>query len=77
MGSMEWQKVRVPLLERLALLDLAERRGETEEQALKRVIREAVRADCLRPEAPRTDRELQAEGEHGAEVARERPEAQP
>jgi len=56
---MEWQKVRVPLLERLALLDLAERRGETEEQALKRVIREAVRADCLRPEATQKRPEAQ------------------
>ena len=45
-GSTEWQKVRIPLLERLALLDLAERRGETEEEALQRIIREAVRAEC-------------------------------
>ena len=47
MRTMEWQKLRIPLLERLALLDLAERRGESEEEALQRVIREAVRAECL------------------------------
>ena len=49
MGA-DYQKVRVPLLERLALLDLAERRGQSEEETLQSIIREAVRAECLRPE---------------------------
>ena len=43
-----WQKIRVPLLERLALLDLAERRGQTEEEALSRIIREAVKRECVK-----------------------------
>jgi hypothetical protein len=42
-----WQKLRVPLLERLALADLAQRRGESEEATLARVIREAVQRECL------------------------------
>lgn len=59
MGGMEWQKLRVPLLERLALLDLAERRGESEEEALKRIIRDAVRVECLGSERVRVDGETQ------------------
>jgi hypothetical protein len=38
-----WQKIRLPLLERLALAELAERRGESEEIVLARLVREAVR----------------------------------
>ena len=43
-----WQKLRVPLLERLALSDMAYRRGETEEEALARCIREACIRECQR-----------------------------
>ncbi len=55
MGSVEWQKVRIPLLERLALLELAEGRGESEEETLKRIIRGAVRAECMRPKHRQTE----------------------
>lgn len=41
-----WQRLRVPLLERLALADLAQRRGQTEEETLAAVIREAVMREC-------------------------------
>jgi len=64
MGSMEWQKLRVPLLERLALLDLAERRGESEEETLKRIIRDAVRAECSHSEHRQGDRVPQPEKVH-------------
>ena len=43
---MTLKRVHVPVLERLALADLADRRGETEEEALARIIREAVRREC-------------------------------
>jgi len=46
-----WQRLRVPLLERLALADLAQRRGQTEEEALASVIREAVMRECAGGEA--------------------------
>lgn len=40
-----WQKIRLPLLERLALADLAERRGQSEEYTLAQLVREAVKAE--------------------------------
>ena len=46
--SVSWQKLRVPLMERLALADLAQRWGESEEETLARIIREAVRRECAR-----------------------------
>ena len=45
--SVGWQRLRVPMLERLALLDLALRRGLNEEETLARCIRDAVRKDCV------------------------------
>jgi len=42
------QKLRVPLLERLALADMALRRGESEEECLARIIHEAVWLECAR-----------------------------
>ena len=60
--SVSWQKLRVPLLERLALLDLAERRGETEEEALARLIHEAVAAECVR-ETTKPSERTEAVGE--------------
>jgi len=46
MTGVSWQRLRVPLLERLALADMAQRRGESEEAVLARIIRDAVRAEC-------------------------------
>jgi hypothetical protein len=43
--GLNWQKVRIPLMERLALADMAERRGVSEEQMLSDVIRQAVKHD--------------------------------
>jgi plasmid stability protein len=39
------QKVRVPWLERLALLDLSEQRGQSEEETLRDIIRAAIRRE--------------------------------
>jgi len=47
--SVSWQRVRVPLLERLLLAELAERRGESEEATLTEIIREAAIQEALRP----------------------------
>lgn len=41
--SVSWQKLRVPLMERLALMDMAERLGKSEEDTLKLIIRDAVK----------------------------------
>jgi hypothetical protein len=41
--SVAWQKLRVPLMERLALADMAERSGKTEEEMLACIIRDAVK----------------------------------
>ena len=49
--SVNLQKVRIPLLERLALLDMAERRGVSEEQALARLIRDAACRELIAPAA--------------------------
>jgi len=38
-----YQRMRVPVLERLALLALAEQRGVSEEEALVAIIRDAVK----------------------------------
>ncbi|HUX23648.1 MAG TPA: hypothetical protein VMV87_03445 [Burkholderiales bacterium] len=48
MARVGWQRLRVPLMERLALDDMASRRGESEEEALARLIREAVMRDLAR-----------------------------
>jgi len=45
--NVSWQRVRVPLLERLALLELADTRGISEEEALSQVIREAVKREIV------------------------------
>jgi hypothetical protein len=52
--SVGWQKIRVPLLERLVLLDLATRWDVSEEEALRRVIADAARREVLaeRPSEP-------------------------
>ncbi len=41
------QKLHVPLLLRVVLLELAERRGQTEEQVLESLIRDAVKRELL------------------------------
>ena len=38
-----YERMRVPVLERLALLALAEQRGVSEEEALVAIIRDAVK----------------------------------
>ena len=40
-----WQRIRLPLMERLALAELAERRQEPEETVLARLVREAVKRE--------------------------------
>jgi hypothetical protein len=51
--TVNWQKLRVPLMERLALAEMAEKRGKSEEELLAELIREAVKRDlvhgCDRP----------------------------
>lgn len=44
---MSLSKIQVPVLERVALSLLAERRGEPEGVTLTRIIREAVRRDLV------------------------------
>ncbi len=56
---MTLQKVHVPMLERLALADLAQRRGESEEQTLASIIREAVRRECQQARGPEQPQEGQ------------------
>ena len=51
-----WQKIRVPLLERVVLLDLATRWGVSEEEALRRVIADAARREVLTDPQRPTDR---------------------
>jgi len=42
-----WTRVKLPPLERVALAGLAEKRGEPDEVALVRLIREAVRRELM------------------------------
>jgi predicted transcriptional regulator len=46
--SVGWQKLRVPLLERLVLLEIAERTNRTKEEVLREAIRELARRELLR-----------------------------
>ncbi len=46
--SIGWQKLRVPIMERLALADMAARRDRSEEEMLVELIREGVKADLTR-----------------------------
>lgn len=39
---MTWQKVHVPFVERAVLLELSQRWGATEEEALRRILRDAA-----------------------------------
>jgi len=51
--AISWQRLRVPLLERLALADLAERKGVSEEELLRQIIREALlRELASKPQEP-------------------------
>jgi hypothetical protein len=43
--SVSWQRIKLPLLERLALAELAEKRGESEEAVLCTIVRDAVKAE--------------------------------
>lgn len=52
--SANLHRLRVPLLFRLALLDLAERRKQTEEEVLESIIRDAIRRELLtEPDQPK------------------------
>lgn len=53
--GVNWQKIRIPIMERLALADMAARHGKSEEDMLAEVIREAVKHDLVR--CSRADRE--------------------
>ena len=50
--SMTWQKLRVPVMEKLALTDMAVRHGKSEEDLLAELIREAVKRDLSEPTKP-------------------------
>jgi len=45
----KFERIWIAPVERLALLDLAERRGVTEEVALSDLIRDAVKRELLEP----------------------------
>jgi hypothetical protein len=45
MPGIEWQKLRVPLMERLALADMAGRCGKSEDELLAEIIRAAVKTE--------------------------------
>jgi predicted transcriptional regulator len=62
--SVEWQKLRVPLLERLVLMEIAERTGRTEEEVLREAIRELARREVLR-EPARKEQGAREEVRHG------------
>lgn len=51
--SVALQQVRIPLLIRVVLTELAERRGQSEEQVLEDLIRDAVRQELLLSGGPR------------------------
>lgn len=38
-----WQRLRLPLMERLALAELAEKRNQSEEEVLAQLVREEVK----------------------------------
>ncbi len=44
--TVRWQRVRIPPVERLVLADIAQRRGLSDEEALKAIIREAAEKVC-------------------------------
>lgn len=50
-------KVYVPLLLRVALSELAERRGQTEDKVLEDLIRDGVRRELLREDRPQAEKE--------------------
>ena len=45
MMTASWQKIRLPILERLAVADLADRLGKSEEDILIQLIRDAVKRE--------------------------------
>ena len=62
--SVSWQRLRVPLLERLVLMEIAERTGRTEEEVLCEAIRELARCEVLR-EPARKEQGAREEVRHG------------
>jgi hypothetical protein len=50
--SGQFQRLRIPLVERLALLDLSERLGLSEEALLQRLIRDAILKYASSQDAP-------------------------
>lgn len=50
--TVSWQKIRLPLLERLALTELAEKRGQSEESTLAQLVREAVKIELTNGRMP-------------------------
>ena len=64
--SVGWQRLRVPILERLVLLEIAERMGRTEEEVLREAIRELARRELLRqPAREREEPVAREEVRHG------------
>ena len=66
--STQLHRVRVPLLERLALADMARRRGETEEDTLIRLIRQEAQRVLLEAGPAENGEEAappQGEAQHG------------
>lgn len=56
-----WQKVQIPLMERLALADMAERQGKSDEQTLAEIIRDAVRRECAKSAGQKNTEKQEAE----------------
>lgn len=50
-----WQRIRLPLMERLALAELAEKRQEPEETVLAQLVREAVKRELTTEPTPATE----------------------
>ncbi len=56
--SVNWQRIRIPLMERLALADMATRRNKSEREVLVELICEAVKRELATGGHERTPREV-------------------
>ena len=48
--SSNWQRIHVPFVERAVLLELSERWGVDEEEALRRILRDAAIRELITPQ---------------------------
>ncbi len=61
---MSWQRVRIPLPERLALMVIAERLGKDEEEILREAIRALAMREVVREPIRAGEREQKEEVDH-------------